>query len=537
MKKLIIICLLAGLTNLSSIFSQDVKVACIGNSITQGTNTVTFPDQLDFILGDGWDVQNFGVSGRTLLHNGDYPIWNETAFTNALNFMPDKVIIMLGTNDTKPYNWDDHHGEFYDDYLSMVDTFAGLSSAPEIWVCYPIPSFSDIFDIRDSVIVNGVIPLIDSVVANREVNLIDFYTTFEGKEYLTYDGIHPTTTGNNLIAEILFEVLVDSSLVSIIDENVLLNKPVVESSGGTETRDFINDSDLGTEWVTDGLPASITIDLQGPAEVDLFVVNFFTDAARGYQYTIEGSSDNVNWTILADQSEREDTVSYFSVDAFDPVMVNYIRFTVTSFVKEESDLVIIPEITALRNTGYFHAPAVGIRRNANFNFYVYFQSLVATGGVALYSGETPDPHIPMTSFYRNNGSVRLGFVSGGIGDRKVMVSKLYDAGLLISSDSIYYTMEEIVSEIKNNTSHNNLIIFPNPSQHGSITIQVPDKLTHSAVSIYDNSGRKIKTLHSPSDNFVWDRTDGNSRLVSRGIYHCMLENEGKVLAVASVIIQ
>jgi len=515
-----------------------VKVACIGNSITQGVNTVPFPEQLDIILGDGWDVQNFGVSGRTLMRSGDYPYWNEAAFTNAMSFLPDKVIIMLGTNDTKPYNWDDHSDEFYGDYISLVDTFAQLESGPDIYVCYPLPSFSNLFDIRDSVIVNGVIPLVDSVIAHRDVNLIDFYSAFEGLRYLTYDGIHPTTTGNNYIAKLLFEVFTGASMVEVIDENALLNKPVTASSGGEDTRELVNDGNMGTEWITEGLPASVTIDMEEAEEIDLLTVNFFNEANRGYQYTIEGSSDGSDWTMLADQSDRTDTLSYFSADEIGPASVRYIRLNITSFANSDVDQVIIPEIRAFVSTGYEHAPIVSAKRNSPSNFYAFYMPLISTGGISLLSGEVPDAHIPIQGISRNNGAIRQISVSGSMGDLKVFVSKLYYDGIEVSSDSIYYTIEQIVSGINENTQNNNLIIYPNPVEGGAVTFLLPENLTEASVIIYDNSGKQIKTLKViNSERLEWDRTDMNSGKVASGIYHCVLSTGNIIIGGGSVVLR
>jgi lysophospholipase L1-like esterase len=53
-------------------------VACIGNSITYGAfianrDQNSYPAQPQAYLGDGYEVRNYGVSGRTLLTQGDYP--------------------------------------------------------------------------------------------------------------------------------------------------------------------------------------------------------------------------------------------------------------------------------------------------------------------------------------------------------------------------------------------------------------------------------------------------------------------------------
>lgn len=84
-----------------------IRLACVGDSITQGDGLAaddSYPSQLQALLGEEWKVGNFGVSGRTLLKKGDHPYWTESAYQKALEFEPDVVIIMLGTNDTKEHN-------------------------------------------------------------------------------------------------------------------------------------------------------------------------------------------------------------------------------------------------------------------------------------------------------------------------------------------------------------------------------------------------------------------------------------------------
>src|SRR4051812_7771397 len=86
-----------------------IKVACVGDSITFGAGIKdrdknSYPAQLQGLLGSGYEVKNFGVSGATLLKEGDKPYWKEKAFEAAKKFEPNIVIIKLGTNDSKPQN-------------------------------------------------------------------------------------------------------------------------------------------------------------------------------------------------------------------------------------------------------------------------------------------------------------------------------------------------------------------------------------------------------------------------------------------------
>src|SRR6187399_1030065 len=99
-----------------SLPAHAAKVACVGDSITYGyglanPSTESYPVQLAQRLGSAHTVQNFGVSGATLLKQGDKPYWNEAAFASSGNAAPDVVVVMLGTNDAKAQNWA-HAAEF-----------------------------------------------------------------------------------------------------------------------------------------------------------------------------------------------------------------------------------------------------------------------------------------------------------------------------------------------------------------------------------------------------------------------------------------
>ena len=89
--------------------AQKVKVACVGNSVTYGYGLQdrehdSYPVRLQQMLGEGYEVQNFGHSGATLLYKGHRPYIGLPEFHQALDFKPDWVVIHLGLNDTDPRN-------------------------------------------------------------------------------------------------------------------------------------------------------------------------------------------------------------------------------------------------------------------------------------------------------------------------------------------------------------------------------------------------------------------------------------------------
>ena len=184
-----------------------VKVACIGDSITEGHGLDLravngYPAKMQQMLGDGYWVKNFGVSARTLLSTGDFPYMNETAWRDALAFEPDVVIVKLGTNDTKDHNWKGRKA-FTEDLEKMVKTLQALPSRPKIYLCTPLPAFKPGWTINETLIAGEVIPALGKAVKKYGLaGLIDLHTAFEGQETLIQeDGIHPNDFGARKIAE------------------------------------------------------------------------------------------------------------------------------------------------------------------------------------------------------------------------------------------------------------------------------------------------------------------------------------------------
>ncbi|WP_026462345.1 GDSL-type esterase/lipase family protein [Adhaeribacter aquaticus] len=191
------------LVNLS-VFAQDkIKVACVGNSITEGHGIEAgqkYPDHLQRLLGDAYEVKNYGVGGRTLLKKGDYPYWKEAKYQQVLQWNPDIVVIKLGTNDSKPQNWQ-YKADFKKDYVAFIKSFKKLKSKPKIYICKPMPAYRVNFRINPAVIKDEQLALIEQIARKAKVQIIDLYTPFLGKDNLAPDGIHPTGEGAALIAQ------------------------------------------------------------------------------------------------------------------------------------------------------------------------------------------------------------------------------------------------------------------------------------------------------------------------------------------------
>ena len=186
-----------------------VRVACIGNSITFGAGIKnrsrdSYPSVLARMLGDSYWVKNFGVSARTMLNKGDHPYMNEPAYKNALAFNPNIVVIKLGTNDSKSFNWK-YKADFMKDAQNMINAFKGLPSQPKIYLCYPSKAYLTGDGINDDIISKEIIPMIKKLAKKNNLSVIDLHTAMDGMPELFPDRIHPNEKGAQVMAKAVYQ--------------------------------------------------------------------------------------------------------------------------------------------------------------------------------------------------------------------------------------------------------------------------------------------------------------------------------------------
>ncbi|HTM45351.1 MAG TPA: GDSL-type esterase/lipase family protein [Polyangiaceae bacterium] len=190
-------------------------VACIGDSITQNSG---WCEDLGTLLGADYQTQNFGVSGTTLLKMGDHPYWDTAQFTQSHDFNPNIVVIMLGTNDSKPQNWT-YKDQFATDYAALIDSYRAVPSVASVYLNLPPPAGTNGFNISGTVIENEVVPLVRQVAMTKQTGLIDVFSAFGGHNFdpslygSAGDQVHPNGAGAQVIANTVYDALMAPPLV------------------------------------------------------------------------------------------------------------------------------------------------------------------------------------------------------------------------------------------------------------------------------------------------------------------------------------
>ena len=185
--------------------SDAIRVACVGDSLTQST---FYPYDLGLLLGTAnYTVRNFGAGSTTVLLNTETPYMNTSVFQDALEFLPNIVIIMLGTNDAQP-NLHEYNASFVADYVTLINAFQLLSSKPKIWIVLPPPIFSNQSGkISPEYFKLTLIPDIEQAANETNLPTIDVYSALAGYGDYFPDGVHPNKEGAKLIAEAIYKAI------------------------------------------------------------------------------------------------------------------------------------------------------------------------------------------------------------------------------------------------------------------------------------------------------------------------------------------
>ena len=268
------------------------RVACVGDSITYGNGSHVgkmerpkegnYPLELQRLLNEyvlarakaaagcpaprspqgPIKVLNFGHSGRTMQDGFKQSFRNSSVYGQAMSSKPSLVLLLMGTNDSKPRHWRGSDA-FRAALVSMATEFAAMPSQPIVVLLTPPPAFADprklllrtevsrnralkfLGGINNSRIRESIVPVIREAPAllGPEFAVVDTNEMFEQRlsdlfvaaakmtssaddqgrevadgarrvaEYF-HDGIHPTRKTHDMLATWVME-----KLVSMFDDD------------------------------------------------------------------------------------------------------------------------------------------------------------------------------------------------------------------------------------------------------------------------------------------------------------------------------
>ena len=180
---------------------EKLKVACIGDSITWGIGLnwggvpetgESYPKYMSMVMGDNYQVENFGASGYAMRKNHPYPYWNNAEFGRAKDFQPNIVVIMLGTNDADAIKSNRALiDEFKADYKDMITEFEKLDSKPKVYVVTtPVPTNGN-----EGIIADLIVPAEKEVAQEMGCDVIDVHAFTSGLTDYLSDTAHFNTYG------------------------------------------------------------------------------------------------------------------------------------------------------------------------------------------------------------------------------------------------------------------------------------------------------------------------------------------------------
>ncbi len=202
--------------------SAQSHVTCVGDSITAGTGTssppaTAYPAVLQTLLGAAFAVENDGHSGATMMVSGDTPYTQVIQFDSSTAWAAagGDVVIQLGTNDSKASNWA-HKAAFLDDCKALVRHYQQAPGRPRVWLSLvPPASATACCEIDSAVIVNSIVPLLETCATETGAVNIDVFAAFGSNVGSLLDGVHPDDGGAALLAKTVYASLSKTPTVSL----------------------------------------------------------------------------------------------------------------------------------------------------------------------------------------------------------------------------------------------------------------------------------------------------------------------------------
>ena len=188
------------------------KIACVGDSITYGKGVAnreynSFPKKLQYMLGDDYEVKNFGLCNATVETGTIVPYSRSQEFTEAKRYNADIYVVMLGTNDAKPARFKSDR-EFKADYVNFLSELG--KSRVIIMDVPPVNYKSDVVLTPEYTTPENVVKinrLLEDIAREQNLELIKNNKKIESikSNVINDDGVHLNDAGAMLLAKSVYD--------------------------------------------------------------------------------------------------------------------------------------------------------------------------------------------------------------------------------------------------------------------------------------------------------------------------------------------
>ncbi|MBO5797270.1 MAG: hypothetical protein J6R77_02865, partial [Clostridia bacterium] len=111
---------------------KTLKIACVGDSLTEGTKGFSYVKNLQTMLGGTCEVRNFGYPGTSVTSKQDLSYFGSSYHQNSLAYKADVVLICIGANDSQSGIWGKN--TFKQDYKDIIESYMNQGNDPLILV-------------------------------------------------------------------------------------------------------------------------------------------------------------------------------------------------------------------------------------------------------------------------------------------------------------------------------------------------------------------------------------------------------------------
>lgn len=185
------------------------EVACIGDSITLGVGSDggrDYPEYLQELLGEEYQVYNYGVKGRAILPDSRHPYQRESCYQTSREQKADLYLIMFGSNDIWEESWD--KDIFGQELERFVRSYQEVSEHTCVYLIKPpeyFPKEGDVQGQQKKLLMQDLYESIDEAAQTTGCGVIDLYSLTKDHPGWFADEVHPNAQGYEKIAEYIYQ--------------------------------------------------------------------------------------------------------------------------------------------------------------------------------------------------------------------------------------------------------------------------------------------------------------------------------------------